>query len=100
MGALVSSNARIVHRTVGWMRTVGTRGLEAMRSVTDVTRDTTAPSTSERWMEEEFLCPCYYTDNFFVRSLGRHVTYDGTAAGFDAAPVSYTHLTLPTIRSV
>lgn len=56
-----------------------------MRPVTDVTGDTTAPSTSERWMEEEFLCPCYYTDNFFVRSLGRHVTYDGTAAGFDAA---------------
>ena len=36
-------------------------------------------------MEEEFLCPCYYTDNFFVRSLGRHVTYDGTSSGFDAA---------------
>lgn len=39
-----------------------------------------------KWMESDPLlqCLCRFSDNFFVKQLGRHVSFDGTAYGFEA----------------
>jgi len=46
------------------------------------------------WMEADqtLQCPCRFTQNFFVKRLGRHVEFDGTRDGFQS---KYHDLLLP-----
>ena len=87
MGATLSSCAmRAMNRLrvsgVSMCRVLGTRALFASGAA-DAAVQTTA--TRERWLEEELAwCECHRRENFFAKSLGRHVTYDGSADAFDA----------------
>ena len=87
MGATLSSCAmRAMNRLrvsgVSMCRVLGTRALFASGAA-DAAVQTTA--TRERWLEEELAwCECHRRENFFAKSLGRHVTYDGSADAFYA----------------
>ena len=72
MGALLSSyrrGSRLALDSLAWL--LGSRTVAALRldprpfscSASVKTRG----RANDRWLEEEFVCPCYYTENFYIK---------------------------------
>lgn len=69
MGALLSSyrrGSRYALNSLVWL--LGSRGAAALRLGRHISSKNVANAP---WLEEEFVCPCYYTENFYIRKVRR-----------------------------
>ena len=76
MGAMLSSHyrrgSRLAVDTFAWL--VGARGVAALRALspspsTSISSKNNVNSSDSMTLEEQFLCPCYYTENFFIKKV-------------------------------
>ena len=79
MGAMLSSHyrrgSRLAVDTFAWL--VGARGAAALRALSSSPSSSAFSSSKNNVnnnddsmaLEERFLCPCYYTENFFIKKV-------------------------------
>lgn len=70
MGALLSSyrrGSRYAMDSFVWL--LGSRGTAALRLGRHTSSHSSKNVANAPWLEEEFVCPCYYTENFYIRKV-------------------------------